>query len=153
MKQKKSKSRKNSGSAIKIRPRSAWAVSSSRKPQTKVSKTSKDKSKCCEDKSPQDRSDAGGHFTFYENQGAGAKSHSYFWVPGAEKETTSSPTSRRRTAALKTDSGDVFKILPHREQERKPDTFLGRFENFRKESRSIAISTVSYIVEEAGTFL
>ena len=157
MKQKKSKakSRKISGSAIKIRPRSPWTGSSSKKPQAKVSKseTFKDKSKCCEDKPPQERPGAGGHFTFYENQGAGAKSHSYFWVPGAEKESTSPPTSSgRRTAALKSDSGAVFNILPNREQKTKPDTLLGRFENFRRESRSIAISTVRYLVEEVATF-
>ena len=154
VKQKKSKSRKNSDSAIKIRPPSPWTGSSLKKPQTKESKTktSKDKSKCCEDKYPQKRPGAGGHFTFYENQGAGAKSHSYFWVPGAEKVPTSPPTSRRRTSALKSDSGAVFNILPNREQTTKPDTFLRRFENFRSDSRSIAISTVRYLVEEVATF-
>ena len=153
VKQKTSKSRKNSGSAIKIRPRSPWTGSSSKKPQTKVSETFKDKSKCCEDKSPQAPPGSGGHFTFYENQGSRAKSHSYFWVPGAEKESTSPPSSSgRRSAALKSDSRAVFNILPNREQKTKPNTFLGRFENFRIESRSIAISAVRYLVEEVATF-
>ena len=96
--QKKSKSRKNSGPSIKIRPRSPWPVSSST-PRTKDSKRRKLKvqSDCCDDNAiPQERPGDGGHFTFYENTGGGGKSHSYFWVPGSEKTITSSSSSSGR---------------------------------------------------------
>ena len=151
VKQKKSKSRKSSGSTVRIRPRSKWTGSSSskkKKPQTKESRKFKDRTKCCEDKDPQEQAGDGGHFTFYENQGGGAKSHSFFWVPGAEKTPTSAPSTWRRTAALKSDSRPVFNILPNVETKTKPESFLQRFEKFRNESRSIAISTVRYIVDE-----
>ena len=147
MKQKKSKSRKNSGATIKIRPRSKWTGSSLKKPQTKASRKFKDRSKCCEDKVPQDQARSGGHFTFYESQGSGGKSHSFFWIPGAEKTLTSPPTAagRRAAAALKSDSRPVFNIMPNIEKKTKPDSFFLRFEKFMNESRLIAKSTVRYL--------
>ena len=153
MKQKKSKSRKSSGSTVRIRPRSKWTGSSSKKKEkkphhTKESRKFKDRTKCCEDKDFKEQAGDGGHFTFYENQGGGAKSHSFFWVPGAEKTPTSAPSTGRRTAALKSDSRPVFNILTNVETKSKQESFYQRFKKFRNESRSIAISTVRYIVDE-----
>ena len=146
VKQKKSKSRKNIGSTIKIRPRSKWTGSSPKKPKTKASRKFKARSKCCEENVPNEQAGSGGHFTFYESQGSGGKSHSFFWIPGAEKTPTSPPTATgRRAAALKADSKPVFNILPNIENKTKPDSFFLRLEKFMNESRSIAKSTVRYL--------
>ena len=149
--QKKSKSRKNSGPSIKIRPRSPWPVSFST-PRTKDSKRRKLKvqSDCCDDNSiPQERPGDGGHFTFYENTGGGGKSHSYFWVPGAEKTITSpSPTSGRRSAPLKSDARAVVSIVRVQEKKTEPESFLDHFEKFRSESRSIANVAIRFLVDE-----